>query len=132
METNVHAAHGAYKQGLVTAAAPLRIVVLLYEGAIRFARQAQERFDDPAVRGTALGRTHRIVSELLASLDHERGGEIANNLDGLYNYLLDSITKANVDLDRKSLKSVVKVLETLLSAWRRIEAGEQDAAQVPT
>ena len=121
METNIYVAHGAYKQGQVTAAAPVRIVVLLYEGAIRFARQAQQNFDDPAIRGVALGRTHRIVSELLASLDRERGGEIAGNLDGLYRYVLDAITQANLDLDKASINSVVNVLQTLVSAWKQIE-----------
>lgn len=123
MQTNVQQAHGAYQQGLVAAAAPLRIVVLLYEGAIRFCRQAQQQFDSPAVRGHALGRAHRIVSELLSSLDHERGGEVAGNLDGLYRYSLDALTRANIDLDAAALESVVDVLGTLLSGWRDLEAG---------
>jgi flagellar protein FliS len=122
MQTNARAAHAAYQRGQVSSAGPLRIVVLLYEGAIRFSRQAQERFEDPAVRGHALGRAHRILSELLAALDHERGGEIARNLDALYRYALEAITRANVEHDRRALESVIDVLDTLHSGWQQVEA----------
>jgi flagellar protein FliS len=123
MQTNARAAHAAYQRGQVSSAGPLRIVVLLYEGAIRFSRHAQERFEDPAVRGHALGRAHRIVSELLAALDHERGGEIARSLDALYRYALEAITRANVEHDRRALESVIDVLDTLHSGWQQVEAG---------
>jgi len=113
--------HAAYQQGQVASADPLRIVVLLYEGAIRFVAQAKDRWSDPAARGTALGRAHRIVSELLTALDYEQGGEIARNLDGLYHYVLDEITRANVEANPKGLDSVLHVLRELLSGWATIE-----------
>ena len=87
-----------------------------------FAGQALERFEDPASRGLALGRTHLIVSELMASLDHDKGGELSRNLEGLYQYLLDNITTANIDADSKALESGIDVLKTLVSAWREIES----------
>jgi len=118
---NVRSGHAAYQQGQVASADPVRIVVLLYEGAIRFIGQAQARWQEPAARGTALGRAHRIISELLASLDHERGGEIAGNLDRLYRYSLDAITRANLEADAKPLDSVVSVLRELLGGWQSIE-----------
>jgi len=118
---NVRFGHAAYQHGQVASADPLRIVVLLYEGAIRFVGQAQARWSDPAARGTALGRAHRIVSELLASLDYEKGGEIARNLDGLYHYVLDEITRATVDANPKGLDSVNHVLRQLLDGWTSIE-----------
>ena len=121
MQMNVRSGHAAYQQGQVSSADPVRIVVLLYEGAIRFIAQAQARWQEPAARGTALGRAHRIISELLASLDHERGGEISLNLDRLYHYSLDAITRANLEADARPLDSVVKVLKELLSGWQSIE-----------
>jgi flagellar protein FliS len=122
MQTNTHFGHAAYHQGQISSANPVRIIVLLYEGAIRFTRQAMEKFDEPATRGYALGRAHRIVSELLAALDHDAGGEIAANLDALYRFLLDEITCANVEGERKCLDGVVDVLSSLVGAWREIEA----------
>jgi flagellar protein FliS len=113
-------AHSAYQQGQVAASSPLRIVVLLYEGAIRFLRQAQQKFADPGVRGHALGRAHAIVSELMIALDHERGGEIADRLESLYRYVLDGLIRANVAGDERALGSALGVLETLAEGWRGI------------
>lgn len=121
MQMNTPHGHAAYNQGQVVSADPVRIVVLLYEGAIRFIGQAKERFEDPAIRGHALGRAHRIVSELLAALDYDQGGEIARNLDSLYHYLLDEITKANVENSARNLDNLCDVLRELLAGWTSIE-----------
>ncbi len=117
---NAAFAHSAYQKGQVTASNPLRIVVLLYDGAIRFCRQSLDRFDDPSARGTGLGRAHAIVSELLVALDFDQGGEIAGQLDSLYRYVLDSLIRANVDGNRAALESAIGVLETLAEGWREI------------
>ena len=100
-------AHAAYQTGEVGSADPVRIIVLLYEGALRFSRQALQKFDDPATRGMALGRAHRIISELMASLDHEKGESIAGNLAGLYQYALDALTTSNMNRDKRALQSAV-------------------------
>jgi flagellar protein FliS len=126
MQTDPRTAHEAYRQGQITSAGPLRIVVLLYEAAIQSCRTALKRFDEPRSRGESLGRAHAIVSELLSALDHEKGGEIATNLDALYRFVLDSITRANVSGDRPALRPVIQILETLLSGWREIEAHGQE------
>ncbi len=120
MNIDPRAAHAAYQQGQVGSAGPVHIVVLLYEGAIRFGRQALDSFDSPAIRGHAIGRSHRIVSELLASLDYDKGGDIARNLDSLYRFALDSLTQANTHHDRQALQASIQVLETLLAGWREI------------
>ena len=127
MQMNSPHGHAAYNQGQVVSADPVRIVVLLYEGAIRFIGQAKEKFSDPAARGYALGRAHRIVSELLAALDYENGGEIATNLDSLYHYLLDEITRANVENTPAHLDSLCQVLRELLSGWTSIEQSARSA-----
>ena len=124
MYTDPRIAHAAYRHGQIASAGPLRIIILLYEGAIHSCRQAAERFDDPRHRGESLGRAHRIVTELLASLDSNKGAEIAANLDPLYGFVLDSITRANVDQDRSLLDPAIRVLETLVSGWREIEASK--------
>jgi flagellar protein FliS len=120
MHSDYARAHSAYLQGQVAASSPLRIVVLLYDGAIRLARQAQLKFDAPGVRGHALGRVHAIVSELMIALDHEKGGEIAANLERLYRYVLDALIRANLGGDARALESAIGVLETLAQGWREI------------
>ena len=81
MQVSPQLAHAAYTQGQVSASNPLRIIVLLYEGAIRFTRQGLEQFANTAARGQALGRAHAIVSELQLALDHDTGGDVAGGLD---------------------------------------------------
>ena len=125
MHTNPTTVHATYQRDQITCAGPLRIIVLLYEGAIRFSRQGLEKFEEPAARGQALGRAHRIVAELLAALEHDEGEEIAAQLDGLYQYLLGALTRATVEGDRRALTSVVSTLTTLLPAWRQLEVRSQ-------
>jgi len=120
MQSDYARAHSAYTEGQVAASSPLRIVVLLYDGALGFCRQAQARFADPAVRGAGLGRAHAIVSELMIALDREQGGEIADRLESLYRYVLDALIRANVKGDAKALESAIGVLDTLAGGWREI------------
>ena len=127
MDFTASHAQDAYRRGQVSASGPVRIIVLLYDGAIRFAKQARGNHDDPSTRGNALGRAHAIVSELLVSLNHEQGGEIAGNLEELYRYVLDAFICANVDGDLRRLDSAIEVLETLATSWRELEASEAKA-----
>ena len=131
MYTDPRVAHAAYRHGQVASAGPVRIIILLYEGALQSCRQAAERFDDPRQRGESLGRAHRIVTELMASLDHDEGAEIATNLDALYGFVLESITRANVDADKGVLGPAIQVLETLLSGWHEIETAKTTEPQEP-
>jgi flagellar secretion chaperone FliS len=121
MQSDVRVGHAAYQQAQIGSANPVRIVVLLLEGAIRFVHQAQHSFSEPATRGHALGRAHRIVTEMLSSLDHERGGEIAQNLSLLYDYVLDLLIRANVEGQRGGLDSAVQVLQEVLAGFQGIE-----------
>ena len=120
MQSNTSFAHSAYQQGQVAASSPLRIIALLYDGAIGFCKQAERHFSDPSTRGNALGRAHAIVSELLVALDLEKGGEIAASLDGLYRYVLDALIRANIEGERKALGSAIEVLETLAEGWHEL------------
>jgi len=121
LQSNVRLGTAAYQQAQIGSADPVRIVVMLFEGAIRFVLMAQHSFDVPASRGHALGRAHRIVTELLSSLDFEQGGEIAQNLSLLYDYVLDLLIEANVRGKREGLDSVRMVLQELLEGYRGIE-----------
>jgi flagellar protein FliS len=128
MQSNTSFAHSAYQQGQVAASSPLRIISLLYDGAIRFCKQAEKHFGDPSTRGSALGRAHAIVSELLVALDLDRGGEVATNLDGLYRYVLDALIRANVEGEHKALASAIQVLETLADGWHELAKASVEGA----
>ncbi len=114
--------HGAqqYKQTSVATANKGQILVMLYEAAIRNLKRAIECTEskDYAGKGAALGKVHDIVSELTATLDHKTGGHIAQDLERLYNFMIEQLLKANIENSVEAMRSVQKLLETLLEGWR--------------
>lgn len=109
-----------YKQTSVQSASRERLLLMLYEGAIRFTKQAIIAIEkgDVAEKGVQIGKVYDIVLELMSTLDHKVGGEIAVSLEQLYMYMTEELTKANINNDAKPLESVLKVLETLYSGWK--------------
>ena len=110
-----------YKQTSITSAPREQILLMLYEGAIKFTKLAMQAAEQKKVaeRGTNLMRAYDIIMELQVSLDHKVGGELAQQLDSLYVYLMDQYTKANISGDPEPLKSCVQVLENLYSGWKQ-------------
>jgi flagellar protein FliS len=111
---------GAY--GSVENADPHRLVYLLYNGladALSRARGAIERAD-PAAKGEAIGKSADILATLRASLDHERGAEVAANLGRLYDFMELELTRANLHNDIAVLSQVAAINDTLRSAWESI------------
>lgn len=114
-----------YKQTAVQSASKEKILLMLYEGCIRFMKQAVMCIDkkDIAGRGMNLGKAMDIVFELNNTLNHEAGGEIAKNLEQLYMFVSEQLTKANATGQKKPLEDAIKVFETLYSGW--VEAIEK-------
>jgi flagellar protein FliS len=116
-----------YQRMAVSTADPLRIVMLLYEGAIKNLNQAATLLDRDAETASArISRTLEILNYLRSVLDHEKGGEIAFNLERLYEYMRDTLAQANIQKDEGRLREVVGLLQTLLEGWRGIR---QSSAQ---
>jgi len=112
----------AYRQTEVQSRSPLELVVLLYDGALRFLAAAEDGFarGDIAARRQATSRLLAIVSELQATLDVERGGDIAISLDELYAYMTRRIVEATVTHSAAPLHDVRRVLEMLRGAWQEL------------
>jgi flagellar protein FliS len=72
---------------------------------------------DMGEKGICILRSHDIITQLLASLDYDVGGELAHNLEGLYRYMLDQILIANVKNDPRPLEQVIGLLATLKDGW---------------
>jgi flagellar secretion chaperone FliS len=115
---------GQYKATHVETASPAKLLVLLYDGALRFMRQAESaaQAGEIARRGMALGRAHAIVSELQATLQPEHAPELCAELDRLYGFVLDRITESNVKADAEPLGPAIRVMEQLRTAWAQIAA----------
>ena len=109
----------AYKDNQITTADPGTVLLLLYQGAIDSLNRAATHLakGDMAEKGRCVLRANDIINQFLVSLDYEVGGELAQNLEGLYRYMLDQILSANVNNDPKPLQTVASLLSTLKTGW---------------
>lgn len=121
-----------YKQAQVETATQEEILLLLYDGAIRFlvqANKALEKNDVEAFHNNLL-KTQDIVMEFMTSLDMEVGGEVAKNLFALYEYLHYRLVQANIKKDATMVDEVLAHLRDLRKTWDeaiRIAAREKTA-----
>jgi flagellar protein FliS len=115
-------ARNAYQQVEVNSSSGLQLVVMLYDGAIRFLGDAKACIENGDLSGKALAidRTLAIIGELQSTLKLEEGGELAQSLDKLYTYMTERVIEASLKLNIKPVDEVVKLLSILNSAWTEI------------
>jgi flagellar protein FliS len=123
----------AYKQAAVTTTDQARLIVMLYDGAIKFLTLAADRIEkrDSFGANTNLIKGKSIIAELMASLNLEKGGDIARNLQRLYAYMFNQLIEANVLKDPGKVSHVLGLLRELRAGWQSIPAagkGEPKAA----
>jgi len=123
----------AYRETQIKTANQLKLIVMLYDGAIRHLNLAledlaagHERYD--RANGHIVA-AQDIISELMASLDFERGGEIARGLFSIYLYVNGRLLDGNVRKDRAPLEEVKRLLGELRDAWDGISARKGLAEQ---
>ena len=115
------AAH-AYLQTQVTTTSPGDVLILLYDGAIKFLNRAKEGLaaNDMAAKGIAISKTLDIINELDSTLNLDKGGDLAANLHNLYFFCSSRLVMANLKKDAKMIDEVIKVLGGLRSAYAEI------------
>ncbi|SFM98605.1 flagellar protein FliS [Formivibrio citricus] len=116
----------------VEAASPHRLIIMLYEGAIKAVNLAKLHMQSGAVagKGAAVSKAIAIIEEgLRLSLDKEKGGELAENLDALYDFMARELLEGNLRNDEAKLDTVLRLLTDLKEAWESIDPAKQVAAQ---
>ncbi|MFA6132713.1 MAG: flagellar export chaperone FliS [Phycisphaerae bacterium] len=111
-----------YQENQVLSQSPGRLVVMLYDGAIKFLNQAIDALDrqDFAEKGRLINKALDIIEELVATLNMEEGGEIAQNLRSLYLFMSEQLLSANFHKDPNRIREVTALLADLNGAWKSI------------
>ena len=106
----------------INGAEPHQLVQMLLDGALDKLATARGHMarGETAEKGRQLSTSIAIISELRESLDHEKGGEIAANLNDLYLYMSEALLHANLRNDQGKIDEVVSLLRELRSAWNAI------------
>lgn len=114
-------AYQKYKTTSIQSASREKLLLMMYEGAIKFTKLAIQAAEEKKIadRGLNIGRAYDIVMELNNTLDHKVGGDISKNLEQLYMYITDQYTQANISGAAEPLKNALKLLETLYDGWQK-------------
>ena len=110
----------AYAEGSVYSGNPLGLVVALYEGTIQNIERARHCLatGDAMARSKAVNKAMELLTQLLVSLDHERGGEISANLKRLYSYVQCRLLDGHTQRVEAPMREAQRLLETMLEGWR--------------
>lgn len=112
----------AYKANKIGTESRGRLIVMLYEGAIKFLKLALEElqageFDK---KGEHINKAIDIIHELNVCLDMDAGGEIAENLRGLYLFMIRHLSEANMQRDPQRVREVISLLQDLNEGWKAV------------
>ncbi|MBP7212027.1 flagellar export chaperone FliS [bacterium] len=110
-----------YKKNEVETATPEQILILLYDGAIRFLIKAKQAMADKNIQETHnnLISCENIILEFMSSLDMENGGDLAQRLYSLYDYYYNTLVQANMEKNVKKVDYVLAHLKDLRTTWSK-------------
>ena len=111
---------GAYKKTSVTTASKEKLLLLLYEAAIKNTKLAIQAIDENHIanKGKYIGKMQDIVIELNNGLDFAVGGKIAEELSALYDYIMHQSSKANINISKEPLMDCLHILNVLYEGWK--------------
>ena len=126
-----------YSQVQIQTANRGKLIILLYQGAIRNMKKALMLMEkgDMEGKGNALIRAQDIILELLYALDQQMldsGNELALNLQRLYLYAYRRLVVANVQMERGVVEEIIELMSGLLEAWETVVSGEAGADTAPS
>lgn len=114
----------------ISVASPHRIIQMMFEGALQ--RLAQSRYaiehNDVQNKGIYIGKAIGLVTGLNNSLNMDAGGDIANNLSELYDFMLRKISEANMNNDVQAIDDVCEIIRTIKEGWDAIPQDQHHMA----
>jgi flagellar protein FliS len=112
----------AYKANQIGTESQGRLIVMLYDGAMKFLHRALEELEagNHATKGEFINKAIDIIHELNVCLDVDAGGEIAQNLRGLYLFMIRHLSEANQQRDPQRIREVISLLADLNEGWKAI------------
>jgi flagellar protein FliS len=128
--THGYGANAYTKTQTTTVTSQKQLIVMAYDGVIRFLGRAREHLARGEITEKIqyFEKARAVVEELAATLNLEKGGEIAANLWNLYVFLMQKITEANMTNDMALVDAILPTLKTLRDAWAEMEVPKDDAA----
>lgn len=112
-----------YQKNLIYSATPIQIVLILYDGIIasiekgKMASLDKDYFE----LNVSFLKAQQLISELIHSLNMEKGGEVAQNLYALYEFFYEQLVLANLTKDVTQIESLLKMVKDLREGWAKIE-----------
>jgi flagellar secretion chaperone FliS len=121
-------AAATYQRNAILTASPEKLVKMLYDGAIKDLEKSREGLADPRTSRSpatsdSIGKAIGIVGELRASLDTAAGGQVARDLDRLYEFSIDQITQSNAVRSPVGVTNALKIMRTLKEGWDAVIPG---------
>ena len=114
----------AYKETQIKTASQGKLIIMLYEGAIRHIDTALSELEHSTPElekvNVSLVKSQDLITELMVSLDFDRGGEIAQSLFNLYMYFNRQLVESNIKKEPEPLKEVKRMLAELRDTWLQI------------
>ncbi|MEO7996734.1 MAG: flagellar export chaperone FliS [Gemmatimonadaceae bacterium] len=109
----------SYREMEILSASPERLVVLLFDHLVVNLQRVRIAIDgnDVVLRTTALGKARAIVSELLGTLDFDKGGKIAKDLSSLYTFLLGEMAEVGIHRDARKVERLMQIADTLRAGF---------------
>ena len=112
--------YGAYANNRITTASPADLVLMLYEGAIKFCNIAIAAIENNEIEKAHINivKVERIIQEFQITLDYKYA--TAKDFNEVYTYLLQRLKTANIKKDKEILEEVLKHLRTMRDTWKEV------------
>lgn len=119
-----------YRKSAVAGASPIQLVVMLYDGCLRFMTAGQKAMVDKELfkQNESLQKAQKILAELMSTLDMDRGGEVATNLFSLYTFCYNRLVEANIEDKPEYIDQAIQVMSNLRESWVELDAQQKRGA----